>query len=100
MPLYRVIVEGRGCLIEMEGATRRLGFFTTRFREAPEASEAATVAMASVRAELQDQLLNSAYNPPHLSIHTLEEVGIVGLVGLPNCGFTFYPDYRTRADSN
>jgi hypothetical protein len=88
MPIYRVIVEGRGCLVRMDdGGVRRLGFLATRFHEAADGTAAATLAIDSIRAELQARLVNPPDEPAVFSIDDIVEVAAVGK---PNTGFTFY----------
>ena len=87
MPVYRVIVEGRGCLINLSGVAEKVGFFATRFQEGLDASEASAHAIDSVRAELHGRLLNGSDDPPVFTIDTLVEVD---QVGEPNRGFVFF----------
>jgi hypothetical protein len=89
VPLYKVIVEGRRCLMSLDSVAKRIGFFATRFQEGADAAEASARAIDSVCAELHGRLLNGLDDPPVFSIDTLVEVD---RVGKPNAGFTFYPD--------
>jgi hypothetical protein len=88
MPIYRIMVEGNGCLVEIDGVLQRLGFYATRFIESEDDEAARTVAMDSVWAELQPWLQNPPDFPPTLTIESVDETARV--VSSP--GFTWYPD--------
>jgi hypothetical protein len=89
MPLYRVMVHGEGCRVRLDDQVRMVGFFTTRFREAPDQEMAIQLALESVWAALQDRpLLNAADEPPRLSVDEVEEVERV--VGRTDQGFCWY----------
>lgn len=75
MKRYKVIVEGRNCLLPAEGTLRRMGFFGTRFVKAHDAAAAEKMAIETVQRELMEMIVNPAENPPNLSIDNIQEQG-------------------------
>lgn len=88
MPIYRIMVEGNGCLVEIDGTMKRLGFYATRFIKAPDETVACARAMDSVRADLGPWLRNPPEFSPVLAIHSIDEAGRVR----SSPGFVWYPD--------
>jgi len=69
MALYRVMIHGRNFLLKLEGKGEKVGFYTPRFAEAPDAALAEEVALADFQQsqkfkELLKTALNSAGDPP------------------------------------
>ncbi len=88
MPIYRIMIEGNGCLQEVDGRMQRSGFYANRFIEAPDEAAACALAMDSVRADLEPWVLNPPDFPPTLTIHKIEETARV----ISSRGFVWYPD--------
>jgi hypothetical protein len=94
MKKYKVVVEGRNCLIELGNIAQRHGFFTTRFIEAEDTSTAGQIAVDLVKKELTDTLLNDQFNPPSMYVDEVGEVRSFGDNLVPGKGFTWYPEYE------
>lgn len=82
MPKYAVMLEGAGCLIKVQkrplGKVRspkleRKAFFTTRFVEASDETEAQRQAMELVRIEIDNLICNEPHDPWSLSVTEIWE---------------------------
>ena len=47
--MFRILLRGENFLLESEGAVKRFGFYTTRFVEAPNETEAEALSSPSGR---------------------------------------------------
>ncbi|CAN7737048.1 hypothetical protein [Duganella sp. LjRoot269] len=90
---YRVLLEGRNLLMEMQGL-ERLGYFTTRYVEAADSEEAAEHAMDLVRKELisTGALLNALDDPPIVEVSEISRIESFNGIRVPGKGFTFFPE--------
>ena len=87
----QVTLQGRNFLLDLEGQTRRYGFYTTRFVEAEDEAAAELAAVALVRDEpdLRDAVLNSRDDPPMLYMSGIQEIAPMPEQAK---GHTFYPE--------
>jgi hypothetical protein len=95
MPKYRAMIEGRNFLLNLEGRTRRFGFYQTVFVESAGPDEAEADAIAHVRAdtELQQMARNERSDPPMLYLDALYE--LEGAEPLPSReGRTYYVEKK------
>ena len=93
--IFRVMVAGRGCLVNVEGEKanpKRLGFFATRFVSASSPQNAAVLARSIVAKELDELVINTADHPYQLEADEIEEI-IETDPELPNAtGFSWFAD--------
>lgn len=89
MSIFKVIVEGRNCLLEIDGSVRLCGFFATRPIEAADEITARQVAMDTIRREISSQVRNAACDPPKLEVSEVTQIPAVADC-VPSRGFTFY----------
>jgi len=86
--VFRVLIRGGNCLVELKGCVQRLGFYVTRFVEASAPDEAARCGIEVVHAELTKRpLLNAPSDDPTIKV---EEVSEVEDPYWPNPGFSWY----------
>ena len=91
MSYYRVILNGENFLLEVDGSIRRVGFFTTRFVQAPDRSAAAYAAMGALKAEGSLSPLNRPEDPTRVVVDEIEEVGEDEIPPVA-AGFAFFDD--------
>jgi hypothetical protein len=90
--LYQVDVVGENYLVNMNGNTRKLGFITSKYVEAPSLEEAERLAIRLVKLHLRGKVLNPEADPPQLSI--AESIRLENLSGGPQeaaLGLVWYP---------
>jgi hypothetical protein len=71
----------------------RLGFFTTRFVEAPDVEHAGPAALAVLRSEQRLKPLNEATDAPRIFFDEIEEIPRAEIPPVAP-GLAFYPDDR------
>lgn len=76
MKKYRVMLDGRNFLIEMDGKVGRFGFYQTFWVEAASPTEAENAAVQKVRgsADLRSAVQNSLDDPPTIHLEEIEEL--------------------------
>lgn len=76
MPKYRVQIDAKNFLVEMEGKLGKYGFITFRFVEAddPTAAETAAVQMLRDDQELRSMVKNQAGDPPVMDVLEIAEL--------------------------
>jgi len=95
MTYYQASLEGKGFLIEHEGAIKPHGFYTTRWVKAnnPEAAELAAVELLKSDANLINLTLNNRESEPPPMIY-LDSLNVVSWLTYfrrkPGAGYTFY----------
>lgn len=94
--LYKAVVEGKNCILEIDGRERQLGFFTTRVVHGREPSDAKMVMLSEIQDELKSQLLNASDNPPELMIIEIDEIDSTMAQSIANAGFTWYQEDATE----
>ncbi len=94
MGRYRVMLNGKNFWMKVDDEPQRLGFYTTRFVEAPNSDQARQHALRLVREDpkLAGMVLNESSDPPMLSVGEIEEVESFEEFESVPPGFTFYPD--------
>ena len=94
MRKYRVTINGRNYLINVEGQPKRMGFFKIYFLEARDPQEAENLAVSKIVADpkWQGTLLNSADDPPMMCLDSLAELESFEGVESVGTGYIFYPD--------
>jgi len=96
MPLYRIIIEGRNLLMNVDGQQDKYGFYTTRWIRAAEPNNAKQKATALVASELIAYKLNGVDDPVTLTVVE------VGKMRWPfhrrGSGFSFFPETAEGAN--
>jgi hypothetical protein len=95
MPRYRVIIHGRNFRLNLQGQWEKMGFYTPRLADAPDAVLAEHTALEEFRQsskyrDLIDETLNSDDDPPRLCGEDVEEVLPGTGDGEGTVGFAFY----------
>ena len=94
MAWYRVLLEGKGITLPIEGEKPIIGFFATRVVRASSAEQAAVAATALV-ADLRsvgDYAESNKGQPPELHVDELERVNFWQAWRIPNKGHAFYSE--------
>ena len=90
MKKYRLLFEGKNCLIKNNGGRKKAGFFTTRFLEAKTTGDAEKKARDLISVELNDILLNEVSDPPSLTAEEIIEIESFEDNLVPGKGFTWF----------
>ena len=94
MNKYKVTLEGKNFLLDLEGSTQKYGFYTTRYIEANDPEEAELNAVKIIREDnqLTETIKNEQSDPPMIHLESLDELRSFDSVELPGTGYTFYSD--------
>ena len=98
MKKFRVLLRGENFLLKSEESVKRLGFYTTRFVEAPDKDGAEKCAVESIRKDdrLQECVLNDQSDPPMLFAEEIDEISSFETGKDQSLGgYTFYDDDAT-----
>ena len=90
MRVFKVLLEGTNAEILLAGKPTRLGFYTTRFVEADDATAARAKAEAKVLDQLSHQIINDV-SAVEIVDADVTEVPSSDATGFSGTGFTFYP---------
>lgn len=94
MKNYRVVLEGKNFLLDLDGTVQKHGFFTTRYVQASDEEEAELNAVDLVRND--DQLLTAVKNektdPPMIYLDEIEELDSFEGIKVLGAGYSFYTD--------
>jgi hypothetical protein len=79
MPKYRVQIDAKNFLLNLDGATAKYGFITYRVVDAPDPAAAENSAVQMIRDdhELRDLVLNEKNDPPVMDVEEIVEVETV-----------------------
>lgn len=90
MPHYRVLVNGRNFRISIDGKSKRVGFYTTRFVEASSFQQAENIVIEGLSADphLINVTQNKPGDSPALFVDDIDEVDSLE----PAIGFAFYDE--------
>jgi hypothetical protein len=93
MNKYRILIEGKNFIINIEGKNNKLGFITTRWVEARTEAEAEKSAIELIRndPQLKDTVLNKKDDQPMLYAEEIVEIKSFEGVNPPGAGYGFYP---------
>lgn len=95
MKKFKVFVKGNNCLIrEVKKTSRKCGFYTTAYTEAPNAEQAEAIVVELLRNDfkLQNLCENNASDPPIIRIETVDEIESFDGCTLPRMGFAFFEE--------
>ena len=85
-----VILNGRNFWLHLDGVSKRVGFFTTRCVEAPDAEGAELAAVQLVRGDPKLQgILNDPSDPPMIHLDQIRELSGPES-DFANTGYSFY----------
>lgn len=86
--IYRVLLGVENVVTFFEGQFRRVGFYTTRYVEAPTLEDAPAVAFKELsgEAKYRQMVLNEMVDPPVFKVEEIHEVSAKG----SNPGYTLY----------
>jgi hypothetical protein len=89
---YRVFLRGANLLMEVDGTSKRMGFFTTRFVQANNRDGAELLAVDLIRNDgwLKGAISNPRTDPPMIFAEEIEAVGPDSVPDV-NSGFSFFP---------
>jgi hypothetical protein len=96
MKRYRLLMNGRNFLININGTPKKHGFYQNIVLEADGPKQAALLASAKIwhDKQLQAVTLNSKNDPPMIHLHTLYELDVLDDVGDLDFGRTFYAEKK------
>ncbi len=94
MKAFRVLIRGENFFLKAEGAVKRFGFYTTRYVEAADESEAESRAVDSLRQEdtLREVVVNDRMDPPMLFAEEIIEIASLDAVENRMPGLAFHED--------
>ncbi|HZL88958.1 MAG TPA: hypothetical protein VFB96_11335 [Pirellulaceae bacterium] len=94
MRKYRVTINGRNYLINVEGKPQRMGFYKICYLEAHDPQEAENLAVSKIVADprWRGKILNSADDRPVMYLDSLDELESFEGVESLETGYIFYPD--------
>lgn len=92
MPVFRCFIRGENFPGSLAGVPELIGFYTTRYVEAPSPSEAELIALDLLRAEPEFELVRPEDRMEDTQVYfeQVEEVP-TELGRSPGKGFTFFP---------
>jgi hypothetical protein len=98
MPHYKVMINGRNFLVEMDGRVAKYGFYTFRFVEAadPTAAEYAAVQMIRETQRLRGLIRNASEDPPVMDVTSIDEVETLPPLEEREPGFVWYEENPRR----
>ena len=91
--MYRVLINGKNFLIELDGELKKCGFYTTRFVDAADKSLAESEAISIVRNDLFliENVKNQSDDTPMLFIDGIEYLETYDGTR-PGSGFAWYTE--------
>ena len=94
MKKYRVFLQGKNFLLNIDDKTEKIGFYTTRFVEANDELEAENKSVELIRndPQLRQLVLNEKDDPPTIYQEDIEELSDFDGIKTPGAGYTFYPE--------
>ena len=101
MPAFTVTMNGRNFLTEIDGVSKKLGFYTTRDVEAADQQQAVAAAIQLMRAsdKLRTLVRNPAEDPPQMFVDEVVAIEKIDQ-SKPVPGFSFYDDVDEEDPAN
>lgn len=90
MKKYKILVEGENLTITSKGKLQKHGFFTTRFVEAINSTDAEKRILLLVQEDLQEIISNNPSDPPVITVDKIVEIDGFENNEIPGSGFTWY----------
>ena len=98
-----VTINGKNYRLRwVQGRVRRMGFYKTRYLEAPNAKAAERTAVQAILDDPRWEgiLLNAPDDPPRMYMKTIVEIASFSGISNMNPGYVFYPDDEKGNASN
>ena len=92
MKIFKTLIEGKNCLVNVEGTTRRLGFFTARTVYGLDPTQAEKAIRRKLEDELRSKILNNQDDPPEIIFGEFIEIDSETANHIPKAGCTWYPE--------
>ncbi|UCG78321.1 MAG: hypothetical protein JSV21_00335 [Nitrospirota bacterium] len=94
MKKYKIILNGQNFIMKTAEGSEKCGFYTTKYVEAENYTEAEKAAVESVRNddELKKGVLNERDNQPLIYIEKIEELESFDHLKALGEGYAFYPE--------
>ncbi len=93
---FKILVEGQNYIVDLDNVLQKCGFFTTRFIEATNSSEAENIALRLIRNELKEIVLNDRNDPPMIFFDEIVEVPSFEDNAVPGFGFTWFKEEEQK----
>lgn len=92
MKKYKVFVNGQNFLLNLDGESKKVGFYATRFVEADNEDEAEgkVIGIFQSESQLRDNILNDNSDNPMMYVESVSEVKSFDDVGRTDAGYSFY----------
>ena len=96
MKKYRLLINGRNFLIEIDGKPQKQGFYQNFFIEATSPKQAELIVTSRLWHDkaLKKITLNKEKNPPKIKLETFWELDVINYVGQHTSDRTFYIEKR------
>jgi hypothetical protein len=92
MNKYRVLINGKNLLFDVDGDRQKMGFYVTRFVEAETYAQAEQAALNLInQSDKLRGMLNSPADPP---VFDVEEIDEVDSLADNKIGFAFYREQQ------
>ena len=94
MKKYRVLLNGRNFLVNIDGNPKKHGFYQNVFIEAASPKQAELLAITRIwhDEELKEVILNTKDDPPKIHPDTFWELDVLDYAGHLKTGRTFYAE--------
>jgi hypothetical protein len=92
MKIFKVLLEGKNCQVNVEGTTQRLGFFTARTVYGLDSTQAEEAIRRKLEDELRSKILNNKDDPPKIIFDEFIEIDSETANHIPKAGCTWYPE--------
>jgi hypothetical protein len=89
---YQVRLQGGNVLMSIDGLRKHCGFFTTRFVEATNQSEASEIALRHVEQEISNIAIAQDIIQPIIEVETVIELESFGRNSVPGSGYSWYEE--------
>lgn len=92
MKILKTLVEGKNCLVNVDGTIQRLGFFTTRTASGLDSTYAEDAIRRKLEQELCSKILNDQDDPPEIIFGQFIEIDTETAKSIPETGCTWYSE--------
>ncbi len=94
MATYRVLIEGRNFILNVDGKSARYGFYQVMFLEATDEQEAETEAVRLLKSDvdLKTRTENHTDDPPKLFVESITAVDRNDTPGVSSVGRSYFRD--------
>lgn len=89
---FKLLIEGQNYIVHLDNTPQRCGFFTTRFIDADNSSDAENIVLQLIKDELKGVVLNDRNDPPVIYFDEIIEIASFGNNDVPGFGFTWFKE--------